>query len=1215
MMPGSRLIDDPRRRARGARSFGVEDHAPGAPPRALRTAIALAGLGLFAGGLAGCTLAPTAPSLDAVEPAWGYNGEATDVEISGNSLFPAVVVSGWEGDDGRVEGTFQAWLVGNEDVPLSGVESLSYERLRAEVPSGISPGVYDVKVEVPSGLTTTLPDAFTVTDTRADHLALSVATAAYIVGDYAPVTIRVEDPADQAVAQAMEVEVTATSPSGADGVSFYETGLGEQIPSEEGIGVRGWLGNDGTGTFLVTSSHSDDVTLQVVPVADDGVVRGGELYLSWDPGPVDHVDVVLPRADFRTQAGDTFAVTLRLRDELGNLLTSQPADLLLRDECGDWIAADVSIVGEGTVDATLTGACASDVIHAYAFGTEWESEPFEVLPGEMSAYALQAAPNTVVAGIDPLVVLVEAVDAWGNVIHDHVADLRLYDDVGGLDPDRSIGTQSCPGFSEGVQVCTAKLWASSPAAVVRGDDGAGHVGYSGAIEVLPGAPDSVIVSTPATRVEAGEEFEVTVRVVDALGNTVSFDPGGTDPVAFVDDSGTIACTWSGPEEGAQAFTCTIEGAEDDAHVGAAVLGLSAEVPDPVQVTNAALADVEVDPQAATFTAGTAFTLELRGFDTYGNPYVVQSDPVLDLTDGSGSFTPTTALLGTTGTVQVSATVRIAGPAVRIEAEQGGTVLGTSPAITVTAGALDALRVDTPAWVDLDTPGEVVVTAVDTYGNAISGYLGPVTLTARGGGCDTALLTTFTSGAAVARVSCATPTLSEVLEAEDDAGYVGESDLFDVVDLGCADGPDAVLTLDGDADATRCISSTATAVDIDVDASGSTAGGSGIVVYHFDDGQEISERTLASSTTMSYSEAGARHVQALVVDSRACATLAEGNIFLAKDDGEAAGPVTVSASAGSVSSAGSVTVSVAATDCTADVAAGQSLFVRADLGSPTGTSTGAGLSFLLDGTGTASIPWVFDTGYSGTATFSVGTADGGAFGSTTVAVTGDSVLPEVVEMTPSGVDLGDVDAVTIVFDEPMYAANMTSFYLTLSGPSGTSSATYSLSADLTTLTITPSSPVDASTGTWTVGVSRNIRDLAGNRLDGQWSDSQAPFTGSFGDVPNLLPELSSCTVSPATFFPDGDDGAGDESDVVTIVPTATGSPTWWWLEVTAPGGDRVRSLRELGTSASIGWDGRGDDGFIADAGSYALTLSPVDTYGNIGEGCHVTIELGQHVAAP
>jgi hypothetical protein len=1166
---------------------------------------------LVAGTAVGCTLDPSPPLVSAVTPGWGYNGEDTPVEIQGAHLYPALAITG--ADDARILGTFGARLERDGvSIALEGVQHIGYDRLSALVPAGIDPGTYDLRVDVPSGLSTTLDDAFEVTDTRADHLALSVSDTAYTVGFWAVVSLALLDPLDVLVPQSMPVVVRAEPASDAgtlDGVYFAEDQLDGQEALADGSGVRGVLEEDGTGILLITAEAETAIRLVVEPAEDAGVASASQV-LSWDPGAVDTIEIELPRGNFRTEAGATFDVVLRARDRYGNLITREPVGVFLTDECGHELLYE-EVLGEVTVPLTLTVACEVNRIVAFTGDGQGESEAFEVYAGDLVGYEVTVAPTRVIAG-DPALVLVEAVDAYGNLVRTHAEEIALSDDVGGLDPELNIGTQSCPGFTDGQQLCFVSLWRAAEAVVVRAEDRGGFRGAGEPVEVVADAPSAVLVEVLATSVAAGETFDVLVQVTDAYANNVAFSPGGSDPVAFDEPAGTIACTWSGAAAPGHRFACTVERAQSSVQVGASVLGLEGVSTDPLTIVNGPIARVDVDPGGGPFTAGTAFSVQFDAYDAYGNAYVVQTDAVLDLEDTAGTFAPGTAVLGPTGSTVVSGVVYGAGANVRIYASQAGARLGASRAFPVSPAALAGFDVSAPPWLAVDTGATIDVTAADAYGNPVGTYTGVVTLEAAGGSCDPVTTSDFEDGFARVAVRCDRPALSETFTAEDTDGLSGASGVVDVVDLGCSDGPEADLTLNGDAEAVECLTA-GSEVEVLADTSASVAGGAGVAVRHFDDGAGNTWRTLAADLTLSWTDTGVYDVVALVVDAEACAGLATGTVYIGADDGEPTGPIDVALSATTVdASAGSVVATVSARDCTGDVAANQEILVRADLGTPVGVASGEGLVVTLDSAGAGSFDWMFDSGYAGDATLSVGSWGGGGLGVTTIVATGDSALPEIVSIEPVGTWSDTIDTLTVEFTEAMLSHNMSASHITLTGPSGNVPLAFSLSSDLTTLTVTPTPPVDGAAGAYTLALSPGVRDTAGNQLDGAWSDVASGFTVTVGDVADTLPTITTCDADVSTFTPDGDEGAADEADRVILSPVATAAPSWWWLLVTDEDGERVRSARQPGTDTAVRWDGRADDGRVAAPAEYRLLLRAVDVSGNIGEPCVVTVELAQHV---
>ncbi len=1149
--------------------------------------------------LAACAPSGLVPELRAVSPDRGWTGEDTRVSIVGEHLLPALDL----GAADPVDAEFEAWIEATPRQRLRGIELVDYQSLSATVPSGIEPGVYDLVVTTPTGGEATLTEAFRVTSTRADHLVVSTGSAAYDLGESATLSLELRDPEDNVVAEALPIEIVATSPSGASGVSFHGGTLQDLTALDEAVGLRGSLNPDGTAEVLALSTEPDDVTFTVRAVGDDGIDDGSTL-LSWDAGGLADVEIELPFSPFRTAAGEPFTVGLVLRDQFGNELPDTYARILLTDDCNNDLREIVDVVGSAEVELTLTTAC--EVDHLYALNTSLsvESEPFEVIPAEHATFDVLATPTEVTAGSEPLLVLVTAVDAYQNTLFDHEGSFTLADSAGGLDLDRT----SCPEFNNGEALCVTYLDTAGSAVVVSAtDDDSGVAGFSDPVVVSPDAPAVLTVRPLDTTVVAGTPFAVHVEVTDAWANVIEIEPGGADPIEFSDDTGTVECDWTGPlGDGAHAFSCTITVATTDDTLLAAAprMSLLGAAPDPIDVDNGELAEVTLTAPAGV-TAGQSFTLALAGFDAYGNPYLVQSDPVVDLADTTGTLDLAIANLDAAGEAVVSASLTQAG-STTLSASQGGVLLGESAAIEVSAGSMSAFEVDPGPWIVVSEGAVVVVRAIDAFGNTVTSYTGSVTLADDALACDESTLTGWSSGEATASLDCASVALADVFRAVDGAGRTGASSPVDVVDLECSGGPVADLLIDGDAERVACLAGDEVTVDLDAGASTGTA-----LIYVFTDSEGIRDRGIDAVVARTWNGAGPRDVELLVVEPDGCGSITSARAWVGEDDGEPTGPVTVSVADASVPTGGSTSVSVSATDCNGDVASGQLLFTWVDLGTTTATSTGAGLAITLDGSGEGSFTWSFPGGHAGEATLHVGSASAGGHGDSAVTVTQDSARPHVVSASPTGLETEEVTAITVSFDEDMLES--ASSDVSLSGPSGAVSTTQSLSGD--TLSITPASAIDPSLGTYTLTLGTSFRDEAGNRLAGDWTSGAAAFTTSFGNVPDALPLVAGCAYDLELFRPDGDDGMGEEADSVTITPVTSGAPLWWWLRVEDDEGSRVRSDRAPGTDADVSWDGRGDDGILVASGEYTVTLSPIDAYGNIGTACSSTVAVDHRLELP
>lgn len=1165
-------------------------------------------LGCVAGVLvAACSAVPPAPELLRATPAWGWTGEATDIHVEGRHLYPDVILGGAAGAE--VDASFDLFLETDTPTPLDGVTLDDYHTLGAEVPAGIPPGWYGLRVVTPAGLEASLENAFEVRSTRADHFSLSSSRGGYSVGEYADVELALLDPNGGLAIDPTRVILEASSDAGAAGVHFEPDKLPDQALAAEGVGITGSL--SGSAVVRVTSLLEDDVWL-TVSSPDDPALTPASFTLSWDPGPIDHLAVHVAEDDHVVSAGESVPVDIEIYDASDALITGgYPLQVRLEGSalCGDPTPDIVDLNEPGPYMVTFTRACEGNALRVEAGGLDGAvSEAFDVLPGPVAGYGVAVVPRNATAG-GLIAVTVDAEDACGNHVDTYVSQAPLLrDSVGGVDSTTGEGQPDCEAFTGGTAFCFAYPTVADPEVTVGAQGADGLVGVSAPIVVVPGAPDHVGVDVRPTVVMAGDAFLVSLALFDAYDNEILVDPA-SEPVDLVDDTGTLACVLDGG--GALVYDCILTRATPLTALSASIRGVGGQDPEGLAVENAVLARVDLDPVGVPLQAGDTFTLNLRGYDAWDNLYVVPKSGVqVDLSDATGTLRSVTANLNVAGEAAVAEVITRASDVVTIEARQAGNLLGVSAPFVVRAGPIAALAVDVAPWVERGGDATVTLRAVDAWDNPIPDYRGPVHLAAQQGDCDDVDLATFTGGSATADLTCPVAGLDETLSATDDEGNVGTSAAFDVLDFGCATHPTAALTLDGSTSATVCLTSGLASVTADASAS------TGATLWHFTDSDGADVDTLRASAALSWTTAGIRRVTAVAVDAEACADRAEGYVYVGEDDGEPAGELALSVADASLATGARTTVTVTATTCTGDVAAGGTVQVWADLGTVDGTVTGRGLELTLDATGSATFGWGFGTGYAGTGTVRAGAVSGAAYGEATVDVTGDRVRPMVVGMIPMGTWSDVVAEIDVDFTEPVLAFSVNTTTVGLSGPEGAVPSTFVLVDDGRRLVITPDTPVDAAAGVWSVTLTQSLRDdAAGNKLSGDWTGGAADWSGAFGALSDTLPGVAACSIDGDTFTPDGDDGALDQADEVRLAPTADAPVSWWRFEAVDDGGTAVRTAWSPGTTTEVTWDGRGDDGRIVASGEYMLVLSAVDAQGNAAAVCTEPVALRRLVELP
>lgn len=1193
---------------------------------------------------AACAPELPAPDLRGLSPEFGYNGEDTPVEIYGEGFYPSVGAR--SGGDVEWDRDVEAWLIGadGEQSRLTSVSLVDYQTITATVPEGLEPGYYDLRLLTPGGDEATLEEAYEVTDTRVDHLEVLIEESVLAVGEYAVLEIHALDPEGAVVREALPISVELAVDGDPFAVSFAATpALAGQNQLEDVLGVEGSLEATGIGFLAITSSAPASISLVVGPSEEGSRVSTTVASLSFEPGPVSAVRVALPPFVAAT-AGEPFEIAVRLLDEDGNETPDTQALLYLHESCPNGTFGEtVFVIGEESREVAVTGAtnleCSENriMVAGVADGRtfEGESEAFQVLPAAPSELWVAASPSALTAGEDALVVAVSARDAWGNVVEDYAASLELRDSAGGLDPASGIGVQSCTDLTEGLAIafCEARLWVTGEEVTVEATDSNGLYGLSNAFAVRAGDLADLEVEVGTTEVTAGESFEVVVRPTDVHGNTLPVEPELLGLLSFADDQGAVGCARDASDaelgDGAR-FSCTIQTVD-----GADALAVTLSTPEltlsalsaAFAVVNGPLAFVDIELDGVSqVEAGESLTLSIAGYDAYDNPYATGGDRSLTLSDDTGSLALTTGgtvvNLDSDGRISAEVSFTVALQDNRVYASGSAGTLGRSDAFDVLNGAFSELSLELEAsWAWVDEPFAVSVSALDAWGNPVQDYGEELTLRS-GRGLGEALSSSAWEGGVLALDFVFDEEgLGDTITAEVDGEVLATSDALDALRADCASGPTADLRVGGDAPATLCLSGGTTPLT-SVSASRSAPGGSALAWYHVDlgDGEWTRSSTAARSTT--WTEEGALRVTVVVADRAACGDTASVEVYVAEADGRPAGPLTVALDDDTLNAGvDAAVVTVQALDCAGDPAEG-TLQAWGELGrveaGPTSAfeATGAGLSVEVVA-GEADLSWsMLDEANAGEATLRVGTSTGAAFGSATATVSGDQVRPRVLAMSPRGSTTEPFDQITLQLSEPIDEDSLDRLPTTLTERGGTPYVVSGLELDEARETLTISLEETVTPGELTLTVPAELRDDAGNRLDGALVVGGGPsqFSLTFGDVTSEAPDVTGCSPDQSTFRPDGDDGAGEEADQVTLDAYATERPAWWRLEVTDGEAEGILLERVRADSATdpLTWDGRGLDGLLVAPGEYTLTVTAEDAYWNTGTPCSTTVTVAQRV---
>ena len=1185
---------------------------------------------LFVLAAVGCQPEQVVPVVDEVRPNWGYNAEDTLITIRGDGFYAGVGAS--DGSVDRYERDFVVSLTGPQGVEsLDTVTHLSESQISAVVPAGLLAGWYGVRVVTPGQGEAELLDAFEVTATKADSVAVEASSTSLAVSGLSIVRLKVLNPDGLVVQESfpVTVRVVPTRTSG-DAFTLDPGSLLAVELSDDGLQMNGQIGPTGEAFFIVSSSEPDDVTVEAdVSIRDRAVISGEEL-ISFRAGAVDRLEIGIPDGLTESVAGESFEVSLQLVDEGGNLVSGQSATVALTEGCGGggW-SEYVTFVDTVTVTVAPNRACEANTLDGFGVveggSVTGQSAAFVVSPGPHSRLSALATPEVVQAGLGDVVFFIQGEDSWGNATDEELGELALYDEYGLVSESNGNGIYSCEAVVPGTAQCTARLYRAAASRVVRIETDSGREGAANPVQVIPGPGDRVSVTLLEGDVVAGQSFPVEVAVEDAFGNPVLLGTTDIAGMAFSDEFGPSECAHKGSDaiERKYEFDCavTVAGDDNELHVQIPTLGvighsgLFSVDPGPLATIDLTVDETVLDDGV---NAGEPFPLAAEGLDAFGNRV-------------SGSATVT--LKNVAGGMDVEELVLVDGVAfqwvVMTRAASGDSIwavddpviLGGSSAFDVRPGEVAGLSASmTTPWAFVGREVDVHVALVDDYGNVTEGGVLPYEIDPLGGLGPPVEGLMF--GPTSVPVVFEEAGLGENLEVR-----VGEysTEIVDVdVALACED---TVRTMEavGVVDGRVCIAGGVT-VSVEWEADDlvhSSLMQNGVAVVRGD----------ISGMDVDLSEPGATRLRGLFIRDDACGEVGELDLH-AGTEGLPVGEIVIVSGAevlvaGSEASLSSTNLMVEAWDCSGDPAALSTVLVRTDRGDVSrgdGTpllATGGGLQAVLDEAGEAVITVSMADVYgAGPAHVVVGRESGVARGVAGLEVGGDSLPPRVMGVSPLGTMSGWVREIEVDFSEPMlWVEDMlpVGVYFDVSlesgGPVDVESVAWGDGAE--SLTITLAEDVSMATDTLMVTLYDELRDAAGNRLDGDLDGEAAgDWVSVAGAVSDDAPDVTQCGVSSGWFRPDGDDGEGINSDYVWLFMQATGASDWWQVDV-FDAHDRLiaRSTkpRSRPLDGSFVFDGRDSSGQVLSDGKVVLEVRAMDENGNVGEGCRAAVQLEQVVS--
>jgi Ca2+-binding RTX toxin-like protein len=263
---------------------------------------------------------------------------------------------------------------------------------------------------------------------------------------------------------------------------------------------------------------------------------------------------------------------------------------------------------------------------------------------------------------------------------------------------------------------------------------------------------SFSVSAPSAAI-AGASFPVTITALDQSGNPMTNYSGAVTLASSDQQQVDVSAAAINLANGTATVEVTLN--TPNSLILTATSGKLTGTSGTIAVSPAVASFVVSAPTAVR--AGTGFAVSITAVDRFGNTVSGYNGPVtVASSDGQTiSGLPSTINLSN-GSAQVTATLDTAN-AVTLTASLGS-VQGSSGEIKVSPAAAASFTVSAPSTAGAGAGFNVTLTANDAFGNVVSNYNGPVTLTSSDGQAVTVIPATlaWNNGTASATVTLANP---------------------------------------------------------------------------------------------------------------------------------------------------------------------------------------------------------------------------------------------------------------------------------------------------------------------------------------------------------------------------------------------------------------------------------------------------------------------------
>jgi hypothetical protein len=345
-----------------------------------------------------------------------------------------------------------------------------------------------------------------------------------------------------------------------------------------------------------------------------------------------------------------------------------------------------------------------------------------------ASLAVTNFPSPITAGTQGTVT-VTAKDASGNTATDYRGTVHF------TSSDTQAGLPANYAFTAadaGAHTFNVTLKTAGTQSITATDAATSSItGSQSGIIVTPAAADHLVVSAPASAT-AGTPFDLVVTALDPFNNTAS---GYAGTVAFTstDAGATLPSnyTFTPADSGVHTFS----GGATLIHAGSQTITATdtttSSITGSAAVTvTAAAADHLMVSAPASATAGTPFDVVVTVQDAYNNTATGYTGTVTFLSSDPGATLPAdyTFVASDNGvhTFAAGATLIHAGSQTITATDTTMSSVTGVGTVSVSPAAVDHFSITSNGTVAAGMPFDLIVTALDQFGNTVTGYAGTVT---------------------------------------------------------------------------------------------------------------------------------------------------------------------------------------------------------------------------------------------------------------------------------------------------------------------------------------------------------------------------------------------------------------------------------------------------------------------------------------------------------